>query len=111
MMFLGSETFNVNIKSVFLRVLPSECDTSCRTLLTYLIKLISYDIWKSRCELVYEKRSNSSKQLISEIWLELRERCQVALNTAYMDSEKSLKLFTIKNVLVSLDGDNICLNI
>ncbi len=89
---LASESFNVNSQTVFLRMLPNKCSKDNRPVVTYLIKVRCYFIWKCGCKYVYEKKIKISKQIISEIRREVRDRCQIAFNTARRDSGLSLKL-------------------
>ncbi len=75
------------------------------------LKGICYFIWKCRCEYVNKNKIKRSKQIISEIRREVRDRCQIAFNTARRDSGLSLKLLTAKNVLAKVDNGLLALNI
>ena len=108
---LGSPSFNVTQETVFLRILPNACEKECRPVLTYLIKLICYFIWKCRCEFVYENKIKTSKQVSSEIRREIRVRCEVAFNTSRLDSGRSIKLLTTRNVLAEVENDTLSLKV
>ncbi len=108
---LGSEKFNINPSSALLHLLPQTCEKSCRPVLTYLIKLICYFIWKCCCELVYDHKEKSSFQITSKIFVEIRDRCLCAFNTTRIDSGLALKLLTTNNVLASLENNTLKIHV
>ena len=92
-------------------MLPSSAPKKYRTLLTYLIKLICYHLWISRCAFLYDRKKIFSRDVIRDVRASIRERCTVAFNTKSTDLGHSLKAFTVDNIFAKIEKDELILNI
>ena len=108
---LGSPSFDVTSKTVFLRMLPSSAPKKYRTLLKYLIKLICYNLWISHCAFLYDRKKIFSRDVIRNVRAPIRERCTVAFNTKSTDLGYSVKAFTVENIFAKIENDELNLNI
>ena len=108
---LGGPDFEASTDSLLLRIFPTNTPRANHTLLTYLIKLILYNIWMSRCKVLYEKKVESSKKIIYRIRSEIQQRITVAFNTRHSDASKVLKIFIVDSLFASVVNDLLVLNI
>ncbi len=108
---LGSASFDITPETALLRIFPQTVNNRHRTLLTYLIKLVCYNLWIYRCRLVYDKQKVNSRDVIFAIRDEIRDRCLISFNTKHLDGGKSFNSFTVDNILAKVENDSVIFNL
>ncbi len=104
---LGSPSFDVRADTALLRILPQLTPSCYRLLLSYIIKIICYNICIYRCQYLYDKIQVKSKDIILAIKNEIKTHCLVTLNTRHIDKGKSLQSFAIDEISFKIEKEKL----
>ncbi len=96
----------VNEKYIFLRCFPVAIGKHKMLLCNYLVKMILFMLWKTRCNLIYEKKIYTSQSVITTILNCFKER----INICFKLKKPELNIVQIDNKFCSVREDDVLFN-
>ena len=98
-------------KPLLLRNFQTKHPKRATNLVTYLMKMILYKLWTTRCTHLFEKKHVSAKQVsaqntINQIKTELKQRITISFISTRTDIYKHMFTWRHNDILCTLDRNN-----
>ena len=91
---------------LLLRIFPVKVDRKFYFLALYLIKLILYQIWITRCSYRIHQKLVSSSAIIKRTETAIKQRITTCFQAHSTDSAKQIEIWRAKDALCTLDTNN-----